>query len=344
MYLVEHSGDLFISAEKPFRIKNDMWLLLGVTVLLLGAMIFTVLRLVQQSEEHVDSVKSIKIKVDRANLRPDEGEGDIALKKIIDEDPYRTELQFQHWDLTKDNMKTIGKLETLTRLSLSDCTFKDSWLRYITHLPLTSLDLAGTVVTDDGLKYVAKIKTLTKLEIYDTGVSGKAFEILKPLSSSLTHLSINAASLSDADLEQLANFSNLTHLNMKGTLISESGCEAIAKLQNLEEIDFGRSKITKNGLEKLSTLPRLNELRLKGCSVDDEMASALFKFPGLKRIELNDNNVSDKTLDGLSKMDSLQSLGVRDNQLISDAGVARFRKAKPDCSLISGTKDRRDAL
>jgi hypothetical protein len=321
-----------------------MWLLFGVTVLLLGAMIFTVLRLLKQSEEHVDSVKSIKIKIDKANLRPDEGEADSALKKLIEEDPYRTGLDFQHWDLTKENMKSIGKLDTLTHLSLSDCTFKDSWLRYISHLPLTTLDLAGTVVTDDGMKYVAKIKTLKKLEIFDTGVSGKALEILQPLTPSLTFLSVNAASLSDSDMAQLSNFSNLTNLNMKGTSISVNGCESIAKLQNLQTIDFGRSRFSKAGLEKLASLPRLTDIRLKGCSIDDDTASALFGFPGLIHIELNDNDLSDKTMDGLAKMQSLQSLGVRDNEKITASAVARFRKAKPNCSLTSGTKDRSDRL
>lgn len=345
MYLIGlDPGDPLISSQKPFRIKNDMWLLFGVTVLLLGAMIFTVLRLVKQSEEHVDSVKGIKIKIARANLRPDEGEADIALKRMIDENPYRTELKFQHWDLTKANMKTIGKLDTLTELSLSDCTFKDSWLRYISHLPLTALDLAGTVVTDDAMKYVAKMRTLTKLEIYDTGISGKAIEILEPLSPTLTHLSLNVSSLSDDEMRHLENFTNLTHLNMNGTSITAEGCESIAKLQNLQEIDLGRTKISKVGLEKLSVLPRLNDLRMKGCSVDDDMASALLKFPGLVHLELNDNDVSDKTLDGLSKMTSLQILGVRDNKRITPAAVARFRKAKPSCGITSGTKDRSDIL
>ena len=321
-----------------------MWLLFGVTVFLLGAMIFTVLRLVKQSEEHVDSVKGIKIKIATANLRPDVGEADIALKKIIDENPYRTELQFQHWDLTKDNMKSIGKLDTLTDLSLSDCTFKDSWLRYITHLPLDALDLAGTVVTDDGMKYVAKMKTLKKLEIYDTGISGKALEILEPLSPNLTHLSVNGTSLSDEDMQHLEKFTNLTQLNMNGTFITAKGCESIAKLQNLREIDLGRTKISKLGLEKLSALPHLNDLRLKGCSMDDDMASALFKFPGLIHIELNDNDLTDKTLDSLSKMKTLQNLGVRDNKRITPAAVARFRKAKPDCGITSGIKDRSDML
>lgn len=339
MNIMDRLGTLLISSQKPLRIKNDMWILLGVTSLLLAAMIYTVLKLVEQSEEHVDSVRGVRVKLSRADLRPEAGEADVALARLIDENPYRTELAFQHWDLTKENMKSIGKLKTLETLSLSDCTFKDSWLRYVDKLPLVKLDLSGTLLTDDGCKYIAKMKTLKVLHIHDTGVSGKCLEILKPLNE-LTTLSLSGTSFNDDDAERLLGFQNVTELNLSGTFITAKGCETLAKMEKLRMLDLSRMKVTKQALLNLKDLPGLQDLRLKASSIDDDAASVLPQFQKIANLDLNENNVSDRSLDAFGTMKSLEHLNVKNNPLVTRAGAARFRKAKPSTGISFGASDR----
>lgn len=78
-----------------------MWILPGVTVLLLVAMVATVLRLLDQSESHVESVSEVKFKLSNVQFRMKKSEADEMIEHDIKKDQYRTEAAYPHCELTR---------------------------------------------------------------------------------------------------------------------------------------------------------------------------------------------------------------------------------------------------
>jgi len=309
-----------------------MWILLGVTGLLLAAMILTVWRLMEQSDRHVDSVKGIKVRLAKTTLKAEEGESDLLVKKYFAENPYREELRVQHIEMSKGSMKLIGKMKNLTELDMSDCDLKDPWLKYISHLPLRKLSLAGTNASDDGMKYVAKITTLQDLALYDTGVSGKSLPTLEPLTG-LHKLDIQGCKVTDEDIAPLKSFTTLTSLNLSGTYLSDKSCDLVSTLDSVAFLDMGKIKMTVPQLAKLKSMKALGDLRLNGCHMTDEHMAMLASFPHLAGLEVAENPITDKGLAMLTPL-KLQMLKVSLCKKVSPEAIESFRKANPTCVVI----------
>jgi hypothetical protein len=308
-----------------------MWILLGVTVLLLVAMVLTVLRLIDQSDSHVESVSKVKFKLSNMQLRMKKSEADEMIESDIKKDQYRTEAAYPHWEMSKRSMKMIGSMENLNSLDLSDATFKDSWLRYLEKLPLQKLKMPGTTVSDEGSKHIAKIATLQQLSVFDTNVSGKTIGIIAPLKD-LTLLHINGTKTDDEDIKGLTAFPKLNSLNLAGTFITEAGCVTLAKLDQLRMLEVSHVTLTKLALERLKPMQSLVSFRVRGCGINDEMAVILSQYPHLAELDLNENpDLTDKGLEAISKLPNLQSLTVVDCPKITKAGIEKFRKTKPTC-------------
>ncbi len=308
-----------------------MWILLGVTVLLLVAMVVTVLRLVDQSNTHVESVSKVKFKLSNVQFRMKKSEADEMIERDIKKDQYRTEASYPHWELTRRAMRMIGTMENLNSLDLSDSTFKDSWLKYLEKLPLQKVKLQGTTVTDEGSKHLAKIPTLQQVSVYDTNVSGKTIGILAPLKD-LTLLHINGTKTEDEDVKGLSAFPKLESLNLSGTFITEESFITLAKLEHLQMLEVSHIPLTKLALERLKPMKSLVQLRVRGCEIDDEKVAIIAQIPNLAVLDLNENpQITDRGLESISKIPNLQSLTLIDCTKITKAGVEKFKKAKPNC-------------
>lgn len=334
-----HSGMFFIEKSmenaqiSKFKLKIDMWILLGVTVLILVAMVFTVLKLIDQSQSHVESVSKVKFKLSDMKLRMQKTEADEMIERDIKRDQYRTEAAYPHWEMTKRAMKMIGSMENLNSLDLSDATLDDGWLRYLEKLPLEKLKMPGSSVSDKGANHLAKISTLQQLWIYDTNVSGKAIAILAPLKK-LTLLHINGTKTYDADIEGLTAFPELESLDLGGTFITEKGCATIAKLDRVKSLQLNHVPLTNVALERLKQMKSLVLLRVMGCGIDDAKAQLLSQFPHLAELDISDNEITDKGLHELSKSAGLQFLNLSECRKLTDAGVEKFKKAMPNCQLL----------
>lgn len=315
-----------------------MWILLGVTVLLLVAMVLTVLRLIDQSESHVESVSKVKFKLSNVQLRMKKSEADEMIEADIKKDQYRTEAAYPHWELTKRSMRLIGTMENLNTLDLSDATFKDTWLKYLEKLPLKKLKMPGTTLSDEGSKHLAKIATLQELSVYDTNVSGKTIGILSPLKD-LRLLHINGTKTDDADVLGLTAFPNLESLNLSGTFITEESFITISKLNHLQMLEVSHLPLTKVALERLKPMKSLVQLRVRGCEIDDEKIAIIAQIPQLVQLDLNENQqFTDKGLEIISKIPHLESLTLIDCGGITKAGVEKFKKAKPNCRVAVDKK------
>ena len=141
----------------------------------------------------------------------------------------------------------------------------------------------------------------------------------------------------DHDLLPLKMFTRLRFLNLAGTRVTDKGMAYVGELRelqglsllctnvgdkgiahlrgllNLRDLDISQTKVTSSGLTHLKDLPHLEAISLESTAVDDDGFQMLAKCRRLKEVTLN--------------------WRFRSPQL-TRAGVARFKRAMPDCEVI----------
>ncbi len=312
------------------KIKLDMWILLGVTVLLLISMIFIVLRLIDQSDMHVKSVKDIRVKYHRAGFTPEPTEAERMVEVDLGENRDCTVANYRNYEMSKNCMKMIGKMKNLHSLDLSDSTIgDDSWFRYLEGLPLQHLALSGTTVGDVAMQHIGKIDTLESLFVYDTNISGKGLAALSSLSN-LRHLMANGNPLTDEDIMVLENIPSLMEVSLSGTKITDKSCDTFAKIPSLRILDIGRTRISTPGLMKLKQTA-LGDLRIKNANLHDEQLKVIAAFPQLRKITLDANPITDQGLAYLNESKSLSSINLNGCTQLTALGIHNFKVSRPDC-------------
>lgn len=203
---------------------------------------------------------------------------------------------------------------------------------------LERLNVHGTKASDTTLEHISGISTIETLDVGSSMVTDVGLEQLSALPK-LKRLTLGGNELGDAGLQSLRLLPGLTYLDLNGRQgtdsnvwtisMSERGLEAVLTLENLRELRFGCTtlgvgregarfatvnmmEVTARWLEQLKALKSLEALKLQGCDrVDDEALEVLAGFPALKTVDLKGSSVTDE-------------------------GVARLRKAKPNLVVYSG--------
>ncbi len=315
------------------KIKLDMWILLGVTVLLLVAMIFIVLRLLDQSEMHVKSVKEMRFKYSGYQFNAEPTEFEQMIANDLAENHDRTEANYRNYEMSKPCMKMIGKMKNLRSLDLSDSSIgDDSWFRYLEKVPLQHLALSGTSAGDVAMLHVGKIASLESLYIYDTNISGKGLAALGSLSS-LRHLLANGNSLNDDDIIALQELPSLVELSLSGTRITDKSCDVLAKMHEIITLDIGHTTISTPGLTKLKEMDSLGDLRMKSASLHDEQLKVIASLPHLRKLTIDTNPITDKGLMYLAQCKMLASVNINDCKQLTAAGILKFRDSRPDLNV-----------
>ncbi|GEM_PF-1483381 len=292
--------------------------------MLLGALVLMVLRLLEQSDEHVKTVKGMKVKFAKTQFQPGIDETTAELQRDLKADPNRKQANYRNLELNERSFKLIARMKHLSSLELNDCVFDPSYIRYLERLPLSKLDLSGNDIGDQAMTPVGKIKTLTTLKFADTKCSGKALEICKELTN-LQVFEVNGLSVHDEDLKWIENCP-IVDLNIAGTKVTDAGCDSIAKLVTLMKLDVSRTKITGAGLARLKTLVNLDVLRIRDCKLNDTDLALFAQFPRLRTLHLNKSDISDKGIMALGKSNSLRMVEIVNSPNVTKAGVEKFSK------------------
>jgi hypothetical protein len=135
----------------------------------------------------------------------------------------------------------------------------DEELATLSELNLEWLDLSGSQVTNEGLMTLAKLKGLRRLGLADTSVS-------------------------DKELEALADLRQLEWLSLSGTRVTDRGLETLAaRFKTLRWLNLDGTKVTDQGLTHLEGLDKLEWLYLRNTAVSDEAIEQLKRArPGLE--------------------------------------------------------------
>lgn len=179
-----------------------------------------------------------------------------------------TQLSLYGENLTKTDLKNIGKLTKLTWLKLESCHLSNlSFLKGLTNLE--ELYLAD----NEDIQKLAPIKNLTKLKILDLSCTGVlSLSELKNMKK-LEELRLIGMK-NNIKLSGLKNLTGLKRLSLSGGAVKK--LPSLKNLKKLESLDLSDSSISSLSL---SGLPKLQALSLVGCkSLSSVSLSGLTKL------------------------------------------------------------------
>jgi Leucine-rich repeat (LRR) protein len=189
--------------------------------------------------------------------------------------------------ITDEGMATLGQLTNLRNLGLSFCPkITDKGLSKIANMKnLNSLSLhvpykppsEGTYVTISGFSSLNALINLKELTVNGVAQDGSGLDIsrLKNLESLEIELkqnrikkdgrpNVSYESLTDKDLQCLANLTRLYHLRLSSNEITDKGIMHLKGLTNLENLYISQANLTDQGLAYLKDMKKMEDLRIGG--------------------------------------------------------------------------------
>lgn len=312
----------------------DLMVLVGIALAILGALVFTTLQLLDQSEEHVKKVTNTRVEAVPVNsFYPRANECDEQAKVDFEHNPNRTEAKYNNFSFSEEGFKQFGRSKTLTRLQLTDCDAKDKWLRHLTKLPLISLAIEGTDLTSDCLPYIAKIKTLKVVGLARDPITDKNIEELLKLPN-LTALNIGETDITARGIKEICKNHNLVALTVMGCPTTGESLADVGNVEALQILDVGQiAHVTPQQLHNLQRLKRLYKLNMRRCDLNDDCMNELAAIPSLQELEIDGNDFTDKGLEQLKGLKLLRILRMQNCHNITPEGVARLQKALPGVAI-----------
>lgn len=260
-----------------------------------------------------------------------------------------------------EHLKDMPNLELL---DFQDCNLvTDAGLAHLKGLKkLKNLRVWGPGITNTSLEHIASITSLKALSLADTSINDEGLSHISSLTN-LQDLTLFRCLVTDAGMPALGKLSNLRRLNLRGTKVADDGMEHLKGLEKLTRLDLSESMVGNGGLEHLKSLA-VEDLNLWGTRVGDAGMKHVAEMAGLKRLNLDDvgvpaenvaltdegvkllagldnlewmhlgkTQVSDEGLDALLSLQRLNSLVLHSCPNVTDEGVARLQKARPNLAI-----------
>lgn len=208
--------------------------------------------------------------------------------------------------LTDVGMERVGRLKRLRQLQIGRTSITDAGLVHLGALEaLEFLDMTSLKTTDASLKH---LQGLTQLQGLWLGTGGEK---------------------TDPGLAYLKDLTRLRILVLHGGRgITDAGLEHLTGLTQLEELDLSWTAVTDAGLKSLRCFSRLQRLKLCMTRVTDAGLEHLSGLSELRDLDLSSTPVTDVGLEHLKELTHLRLDGCRG---VTAAGMAKFRKAWPNC-------------
>ena len=124
----------------------------------------------------------------------------------------------------------------------------------------------------------------------------------------------------------------ITEVDLGEQKTTDADLVHLVGLRAIEELSLHQTRITGAGLVHLAKLTTLKRVFFSDTAVDDHGVSHLKKLKNLKVIGLSGTRITDRSLEHLDRLKKLSSLFALETRL-TEAGVAKFKKALPDCDV-----------
>ncbi len=225
---------------------------------------------------------------------------------------------------------------------------------------LRALNLGSPELTDAACADLAKCRALTRLDLLSLKqFTGRGLAHLKD--SNIAWLAMIACQgIQPAELANLAGLPKLTELHIQHTTLSDDalrhvgslkelksfglyliqgltddGAKHLEAMKSLESLNIELTPFGATAFESFAKLPNLKTLGANNSKhFTPAAAKAIAKAPALAMIALEASNLDDEGLTALVECKTLKTLHARQSK-VTAAGVAAFRKARPDVALAS---------
>lgn len=200
-------------------------------------------------------------------------------------------------------------------------------------------DLSSRFLTPEDLEALKSKPRLKRLDLHDSSISDQDLEVMADwpdlewldLSATL-HPTPYKPRITDAGLASLASLPRLRFLNLHGNPITDAGLEHLQSLPRLERLQLGGTEVSGAGLRHLTGL---KWIRLDATPLNDEGLRHLQVITGLEQLYLCDTAVSDAGLGHLTSLKRLREL-ILDGTRVTAAGLSSLKKALPSTAIRAG--------
>lgn len=327
--------------RRPDDGSKDIYIIAAITLVIVGALIFYLLRIVGHAEKHVDTVKKTKVKYSESlSWRPEEALSEDKVKADFKNSRNQTVADYGDLNLTRNSFILISKMPSLKDLKLTRASFKEDWLNILTDTNIRYLALTGTPITDKSIPILLRMKKLEKLEIGDTEMTDKGLEELSK-SKTINHLEINLGrKLSNEGIKNINEMTQLKILEITGSKMITGAClKDLSNLENLEQLSIRCLKVEDQDLDGLAKFTRLYQLDASECNLDDRALEKISKIKSLNGLNVNGSAITDNGLIKLASLSNLKSLFIKRCKNVSASGVKELQKRLPDCHIVYSNKN-----
>jgi len=164
---------------------------------------------------------------------------------------------------------------------------------------LTLLTLDRSNITDDALRHIGRLSHLWQLELNDTLVSDRGIAHLDGLRE-LQHLGLARRRrdagpwITDDALRTIGGLTDLVSLDLPGLDVTDEGLKHLAALERLERLNLSWTHVTNEGLTHLTALKSLQYLDLSGCQIDNDGLPVLVEHPSLRTVNTRRTQITAK--------------------------------------------------
>jgi hypothetical protein len=137
----------------------------------------------------------------------------------------------------------------------------------------------------------------------------------------------------DAGLAELCELRRLRTLVLERRPVTDAQMRDIGGLRGLQFLVLSGPSVTDANLRHLNRLRNLKVLMLTGAKVTDTGLEELAALPDLDTLFVDDTPITDAGLRRVERLRKLKSLVLVGCHGITDEGVARLKKALPDCTI-----------
>jgi hypothetical protein len=174
--------------------------------------------------------------------------------------------------------------------------------------PIVLIFLSKNAVQDGDLKDLADLKELRALDLTNAGITDQGMQHLKA-STKLEWFTAYNTRLSDGTMKLFSGFKGMKKLYLSSTRVTDAGVKELLKLQQLEV------------------------LHLTGTDVTEKCLDDLIKMRSLRDLSIGSQHFTDAGIQKLAALTELRSLSISNSIHVTNEGIAKLRKALPNCKV-----------
>ncbi|MDA0810429.1 MAG: hypothetical protein O3B68_20745 [Planctomycetota bacterium] len=231
-------------------------------------------------------------------------------------------LKASNLPVTPDSLTTIGKVQSLKNLDLSNSGANDQVISELSQIPhLQTLNLNGTRVTGGSATGLGAMQELTELSLVGTAADDLVVASLASLP--IRRLNLAKTQITNASLPHILKIKTLESLNVSFCGVTGDGFKGFGK-SDIKELDVGETRFGIEGFMAIRGMSALENLSVYGAGLVEHKSANVFRtFPKLKILNAGKNPLTDAGMHVFFKgHKTLEELHLQLNKGITDNGLA----------------------